>query len=637
MRRVVGFASSFSLAFLLAGSPPLHAQSERLVRLVDAALDELRDPDRARDAARRLEHLGPRGVRLLAAALQARDGAPDLAVVRCRVLLVLARLGRDALPALPSVEAMLADGDDDVVRHAVLALTALAPFLDAEQRRVLLRSVQGLDRRLLWQWGPQQLLQQLQIAGDAEPTTLRVLLEGEVRGRIAAARHLAARAGERPAAFAVLTDVLAQQLERAATRAPVRWRNPPRDDGPDLALAWLAVTQQPLAARPARLLLDHWHPDERARAIAWLHDHGAALPLCERADLVGRLWDLEPALRIAAARAFAHWGGAARVALPALRGVAQQEVAEVRAALTAAADAVAADATGLDEDAASWLAAADAALRWQHPEVPRRPCPAAGCDALAELLYLAQWNGAASIDRVLSLVEQAGDCRPFAIQSVLGWLHHDDPSVVDVACAWLARRGAAVREHYGAADRTEFERFLRDTAQGAIARNARRTSIELLAHLTVAGDDDHVGLLQDANSRVVAHALATAIVARGQPLLQHIGRLHELLHAPSATAMRVIASDWDPRTLPIDLSAHVRTLAAIALVDLGAELPEVDGLDDVVRHSIGVALAELPRHVKSLRAANRLPALLDQVADQCRLLMSVPPHLRWPSLASATR
>ena len=83
------------------------------------------------------------------------------------------------------------------------------------------------------------------------------------------------------------------------------------------------------------------------------------------------------------------------------------------------------------------------ALAGDPGTAPAAPCTRLGLEAITELLWLAQWNDAEALARVLSLCEHAGPLRDDTIQAVFGWLTHDDVAVVDEACAWLARRGPA--------------------------------------------------------------------------------------------------------------------------------------------------------------------------------------------------
>lgn len=638
--RCASWCSPFVAVAALVGS--VCGQHDRALQLAERAIAELGDPAQVADATRRLENLGAAAVRPLCEALRSgpRDGLPS--ETRQLILYVLGRLGRAALPALPSLRDAVRDGDPDVGRQAAWALSMLAPFLNEEQCRVLLVDLQDMGRDVRISWHAQILLASLALGPHPTQHQLLPWIEqGGVRG-IAAYRWLAARADDLGDSQPDVLAAVTRELERVTRRPLIRSAAGGSSDGPEVALAWLALAKAPLAAAPARALLDHWCADDRRRGVAWLHEHGAALPLRERADLVGRLWDSDPTIAAATARAFAAWGKAGVVALPALHLMQRNHAdAAVAADCGDAAAAVLLACTDVPAADREWLAAVDAALRGERAATPAAGCSPAGRELLGEVLLLAQWNDATSLARVLELVEDAGPASATALQAVLGWLPHHEARAVDLACAWLARRGAEARVLFGAGGGTgePFEEFLRWTCQYRIHDGARRAGIEMLAHLLAAGATapELALLLDDANSRVVAHGLAKALAAPRGSLQRHTARLQALLFPPASTTMRIVGSAWDARTLPVDLGNHVRTLAAIALVDLGVELPPTEGLDDVVRQTIGVPLADLARHVADLRETSRLPALLDRIEDQCRLLMSVPPHLRWPSLATTPR
>jgi hypothetical protein len=630
--RLVAIAAAATIAAALPAQ-------DRVRQLLERAVADLADPERAADATRQLENLGTAAVPVLCELVQARTGgATD---TRPRAIYVLGRMGRAALPAVSALRSVLRGDDVALADDAAWALGALAPFFDEKVGEAVMNDLAHTTTVRFYANGSVLAA----TIGLGPSPTVEQLVNTLVDQPSAASRWIVARGAELGDHPDEVLAALVTQLDAALERPAIPdWRKR-AFEAPDVALAWLALARSSLSARCARALLDHWQPYERERAIAWMHDNGAALPLRERADLVARLWDAEPRLVRGSAAAFAHWGRGAFVALPALRLIADthQDVATSNACRDAAAAIVAA-CDELPPNDRAWIAAVDAILRGEAAAAPAKPCSRAGLDLIAEALYVAQWNDPMSLSRLLNLAESAGPIGPAAIQSVLGWLQHDRAATVELACAWLARRGTLTHKAWAEANPADgsagaFERYLRWSCQYSITDGARRPAIEMLAHLLAAGawDNEHALLLDDGNSRVVAHALAVALAERKGTLRTSTSRLAALVFPPASPTMSIVGAAWDNRTLPIDLGNHVRTLAAIALAELGTDYQVPPDLDDVVRQITGVPLAELGKHVTALRETNQLRALLDRIEDQCRLLMSVPPHLRWPSLAGTTR
>jgi hypothetical protein len=626
-------AAASSLPLLVA---PLVAQNERVQQLIERAFAELGDPATAPDAARSLEHLGAIAVRPICEQLAPGRTTELDTAAKTPLFLVLARLGKQALPALPTLRDVLRK-QPELADDAAFALTMLAPFLHAEQCQILQKDLGGLraDAR------GTLLVRILEVAlrtasAPADARSLMAMLEADAVQSVVACRWLAARHQELADGRDALAAALRARLVAVTERPPIRDRSERAFDGPDTALAWLALTGAPLEAISARVLLDHWHVDERRRGIAWMREHGRTLPLRERADLVARLWDSEPALVAAAAAALAGWGRDAAVALPPLRLIERRYHGSGAAACGDAAAAILAAATAaLPASDQPWLAAADRALQGDPPPTPDTRCGEAGRQLLGEALYLAQWHDTSSLANALRVVEAAGTPSADTVLALCGWLRHEHAGVVDVASAWLARHGIEAQRAYERAHEGggTFASWLRTTTQYQVVSNARRASIEMLAHVACAGTgrDERIVLLDDANTRVVTHALATLLAEPRGALRACVDRLLPMLDAPATQTLKVVASAWDPRELPVDLGKYVRALAAVALVDLDVQFTPPEDLDDVLRQTLGIPLADLPRRLADLRGMNRMPELLDQVEDQCRLLMSVPPHLRWPS------
>ncbi len=628
-----------ALAVLAAAVP---AQQDRLRQTVERAAARLDDASTAADAARTLTNLGAPAVPLLCELLRAA-GRDDTTLARKqRLVQVLAAIGRPALGARDALRELLTGGDAALAVDAAWALGLQAPWFDAAGYDLVRADLGACPTAVPASAAGRLLTAMLDLGPTPSPANLVAVLTTEP---IAAARWIAAHATELGDAHDDLVAALRTTLDDTLVRPAIAEWSDRGTHAADVALALLALKPAPLDAATARALLEHWHPEQRRAAIAWFDDHGSALPLRERADLVSRLWDADPGLVRATAEALGRGGKAAFVALPALHLVAgTQEDAAAAQACRDAIHAIVAACADLPANDAAWIAALDRVLGGQATPLPARPCSPIGLELLHEALYLAQWNDSTSLGRVLNLVEAAGPVGNDAIRHVFAWLLHDTPGTVELATAWLARRGAQVQKAWNeafpaAAERSLFAPVLRATCQHRVLDRCRRPAIEMMAQLLAADpwDRNHALLLDDGNSRVVAHTLAVAIAQRKGALDGNLARLRSLVYAPAATTMSVTGAAWDERTLPIDLGNHVRTLAAIALVDLGAAFDAPPDLDDVVHQVTGVPLAELGKHIAGLRETNQLRSLLDRIEDQCRLLMSVPPHLRWPSLAGTTR
>ncbi|MBL8754683.1 MAG: hypothetical protein JNK15_15370 [Planctomycetes bacterium] len=628
---------------LLAQSPATRPPDPRLQQIVQRALAELDQPERARDGLRTLENLGAKGVPFLIEVLQWQQRDRTSPQVKNQVVYVLGRLGADALPALPELRAFLRNDADELGRQSMWALTMLAPHLDADQLLAVHDDLRRSPRSHTTLTMKNVLGNAIALAQQPTLTGLLQALSTYDTTAAAASRWLLAHPTAHAEHRTELLAALVNLLQRGAVRDPVRWRGAMQGGfaNGDAAEAWLRLSGEPLGVLTARALLDHWQPDQRRAAIAWMADHGRTLPFRERADLVARLWDSDTGLQVAAAEALGRYGRAGLVALPGLRLLCAGPDERTRAAASRAAVAILADCSTLPATDVAWLTAIDATLGGAVGTAPAAKCSPAGLEAMTEILWLAQWNDAPTLARVLSLVEHAGPVRDDTMQAVFGWLVHDDAAVVDHACAWLARRGpAACRAFTAGLDGGDNE-ALRRLVRWSMPMADERTSLELLAHLTVAEattGEQRRDLLDDENSRIVGRGLASMLADARDALPPATQRLRQLTRPVDRPVVVLRVGKWDDGLrLDVDLSPLVRTLAAVALADLELEIEPTPGLDDVVRRTLGVSLAELPRHVADLRAANRLPALLDHVEDQCRLALGVPPHLRWPTFGGVVR
>lgn len=631
---LLAFACGSALAAAAA-----RTQHPRVDAIVQRALVDLADPVLAPDAFRRLEHLGPLAITPLGALFHHTRRASSPVAVRQQALYVLARLGRLALPVLPDMVDLLRHDDPEVSRAACWTLAQLAPFLSEPQCRAVRAELHLAPREVRTAPTAVLLWAALELGNQPSPSRVAAALSERYTAEcIAACRWLVVHAAALGDQRAELQNAVHNRLERVLERAPVRWRGPRpgSQEAPELAEAWLALTAAPLTAGPARALLDHWDPGERRRAIAWLQDHGASLPLRERADLIGRLWDSDPQLVLLACDALRDWRSRALVAVPSLR-LLQRTHADRQLALYCGltADRIVADDGHLGPADRALLAAMDAALQQRPAPEFLGPATVAGLEAASELLLLAQWNDAPTLERLLALVDAAGPCRDDAITAVFGWLDHDDPAVVQSACAWLATHRRQARKAVGDHDSAPFDWLCRWTARHLARADCQRTMVEAQVHLLLPGDGPLASLHAD-DGRMLAHALAVGLAAPRGTLGPAVARLQQLVAMPQCPV--VVATDLhDRRELAVDLARPVRVLAALALVDLEIEPQPTPGLAADVQQLLAVPLAGLPAYVAALRARDELPALLDRLEDECRRQLGVPMQLCWPSVRDAAR
>lgn len=623
-------------AGLAAGVP---GQQDRWQALVDRTLAQLADPAQRLGALRTLEHLGPRLVPILRQRLDAparRDASPQL---QADLLWVLSRFGRDALPALPELRDIVRGDDVPVAIEALATLTALAPFLDADQGAAVRDDLEHAYADVKNQTLGGLLAWQLQLGSEPEPRTLTQYLEyTNGVGCTAACRWLVARAEHDFAGRDELLLAVDANRQKAMQRLEVAFDRGAQFADADLAEAWLALSKRPLDALAARGLLSHRLPDERRRGVAWLADNGAALPRPERADLVVRLWDGDPAIVAAACEALAGWGRAGLVGLAPLRWFAAAHPDQAaRAACVAAADAIVAATTAeLAADDAALVRALDLALRGE----PAGPTPTAlgavGRELAADVLHLAQWHDPDRLAAVLELLDVA-EPGPPVVGKVYSWLKTDRPELARAALAWLARHAAAARAVLDVRSQGdvfgECVRLPRFWVPGL----ATTTALEATAwfQTVAASRDDLVALLDDGNTRWVARALAE-LVARPDELAGLESRLLQLLALPADTPLRLaLRTPWDrPQVHPCRLAEPTRVLAALALAVREQVLPDANGLGEFVRRRCGVPLADLVPFVAEQRRTGALPALLDAIEAECRKELGVPPDLRWPSMAA---
>ncbi|MEO6594294.1 MAG: hypothetical protein ABIP94_06040 [Planctomycetota bacterium] len=634
---------------MLLSTAALSGQSDRLQQQIQHAIADLGDPSKVAEAVRKLENLGPMVVPALREVLH-YSRRPDAPVaVQSQALYVLGRRGRAAVSALPEVRDIIGDDNDGEVGHQALwTLSMLVPFLSDDACDAIEDLLKRRASRLEAVAGG---IVMAQTRLGANPTTKNLLYHLDARGVqcIAACRWLAAHADEEIEQRQTLLDALSRRREQVMTHAALAWKDRPSERlaAVDLAEAWLAMSKQPLDALAARALLEHWHPDSRRRAVLWLQENGASLPLAERADLVARLWDVEPSILLSTCDAFAAWGEHGLVALAPLRLVQKSHKdAEVAARCGQAADRVLAACQGLAAGDRALLASIDAVL--QSPSPPDLPADvAAGASAnprlAAEILSMAEWSGVEVLSALLEVVGRASADRADVLSVVFGLATSRQPGVAAVALAWLAGRGTALRGSLRALD-VDLAFELAWLARFGVLDEVRTTAVEAAAWIDIGVDAllaDVVAAIDSANLRFVARSLAE-LQRRGVDLGTAVPHLRDLTMLPAGQTLplQVRGVERD-QVLPFDLGEPVRVLAALALARLGlvVEAPgtETAGLDSVVRRRCGVGLSDLPAHVAQLRQTDHLRALLDELEADCRQRLGVPMHLAWPTVVPVSR
>ncbi|HEX5054527.1 MAG TPA: hypothetical protein VFZ65_22295 [Planctomycetota bacterium] len=631
-------AALLGVALLLV--VPARAQHDRLQQVVQRAIADLAEPAKVADAVRVLENLGPAVVPALRERLH-WSRRPDTPVpVQLQALYVLGRLGRDAVQALPEVRDVIGADDSEVANQALWTLSRLLPFLrdDAcDAVRDQLRRMTRLD-------GTSLAIAVAQTRLGSEPSPAQMLANLRFRDVtcIAACRWLVAHADEDFDGRQRVFEALCARRERAMVRELLPWkdRSSERFVAVDLAEAWLAMSKQPLDAMAARALLDHWHVDSRRRAMLWLQDHGAALPLGERADLVGRLWDVDPTIIASTAESFAAWGAAGLVALAPLRLMQRTQAnPELAKRCGEAAERVCAACRGMAAADRALLATIDAALQLQPPPAGEpAACTPAGMQLGAEILAAVEWSGGDVCSRVLEACERAGACDATVVRAVFSLVMSQDAAVACAAFACLARRGGAVRSAFDGTDVNIDEELAWLTRFGG-AEGARTCAVEAAAWILVHDRTpllDVRGAIDSGNLRLVVRGLAEN-VRRNAPLTAGLDVRLQALAALPAGQQLVLHLDGveQDRVLPIDLRDPVRRLAAVALAQQGRRV-EAKDLDDLVRSECGVGLADLPAQVTVMGRPDLL-ALLDRFEADCRLRLGVPAELAWPRAEPARR
>lgn len=625
-------ATSAFLVFLASSLAAGAVAQSRIEQIVERAIADFDEPAKIPDAVRRLENLGAAAVQPLRQRLQAREKLTSAACVQ--IVFVLGRLARTGLPALPELLRLLNDPDRDVGNQIVWTFVALAPFCDGQACGQILAAINAAPTGVRNSYLAYVARASIALGDGAPPEKLpHLLLSYNHAEQAAACRWIVARPDRCGDERDSIQRVLGDCMDAALVRAPIRWCGPlPSPALGDLAEAWLALSSDAIDARTARCLLEHERADMRQRGVAWMKDNGNVLPMRERADLVGRLWDTDAAVARAAAEALAAWGIEGLVALPCLRLLQRTTTGVVSEACGKAADTMLAASAKLPAVEHEWLQAFDAAFRNTTVVAPGKPCPEDGRVRIADLLFLAQWNDAATLGRALDLAVAAGPLTDGVLQAVFGWLTDNDAAVTGLASAWLALRATAVGK--AIAEQGEPANLARAALLHASGERDG-PALELLLHVLDAGPaEDLRSQLEIDNGRLLPHAIARELAKPTPRLAALASRLQQLLAEPGRQTLEMRV---DRRRIVInfDFTTELRTMIAIALADAHVALIPPAGLDDALRTTIGVGVEELEAHVAELRRNGRLVQLLDKIEDRCRAVMGIPAHLRWPSVADA--
>lgn len=607
---------------------------ERLQQLMVKALADLGDPRSVADACRQLEHAGPRVVPFVRERLHWSQQGATTPTQRRHLIYVLGRLGEVALPALPELRDILRDQDELLATTAAWTLGNLVPFvtdpatLDAIRQDLV--AAPPATRRA----APAGRLVALLRLGP-QPDTGRLLADFDRGDHLdAVCTWVTAHAAEPFAGRQELLVRMVLRLDAMMRPLPVQFDKGARADADDLATAVLALRGGDLDGDTARALLQHWHPDQRLRALLWLQDHGATMPAPLRGDLVVRLWDDDPGLARRAAQALARWGTAGLVGLLPLRLMAQAHADEgVRRSCAQAAERVLAATDELAAADAAFVLAIDAACCTGAPVVVA-PASAKGLELAATALRYGEWNGATALRAVLATYEGGGECDD-AVDAVYGWLTTRDAPTADVALAWLSRRGPAVRR--SATRRAEEWARL---AFAWVPEASRGAAIEATAWFELSGatPGEHDEALHADDQRRVARAIAKGLAAGDgwRPDLAQLRALATAADTPLQLRPRSVGPFRErPITTRFCLGPPLRALAALALASSGADLPSHAGLVDELRQRFAVEPASLAAWVAQQRRAGTFSAVLDDLEAECRRRLEVDPGLCWPTITTA--
>lgn len=617
------------------------AKQDRLATIVDEAIADLQLDDARDDALRRLCNLGKLAVPRLQHHLAfGRRG--DLSRLQQQSLIYVAgRLGRDGLVLVPDLLDWLREGDSVITPALLESLTWFVPFLDDEAHKQVDEAAR-IANRLYGSHTLTLLVLTMQFGREPTADALATALTHNWYRCHAVARWLLARG---PGGVTGDTDALAAglraALENAMRRDRVSFQRGTAAYAPEIARAWLQLTEGLPDAIVARALLADAEPDVRRRGIAWLAERGAALPLEQRCDLVARLWDDDPDLVAAAATALADWGKPGVVGLARLRSLD----GPARAVAQNAADTIVASfANGLDAlppNDLAWLETLDARLRHRDAAPPDEPPGPAARRVLAEVATMATWERESVLLALVDLLDGCVDDE--IVRALYCWFAEADPSGTEAVLALFARHPRHANQLLDAlpsAQQVQHPYAL----QAGVSHRSRSCALEAIAWLATAdrGERTLRAYLRNSDLRLAARACAALLVQHRDALRPALPALRDLVRLPLDTRSEC-PSEHGGLTRNYnhwELALPLRTLAALALAELGeVELGEASDDHDerlaaAVRERCGTTLAELPGLVARRRAAGTLHELVDELEAWCRETMYVPETLRWPGSAA---
>ncbi|MFO1030083.1 MAG: hypothetical protein U1F60_03300 [Planctomycetota bacterium] len=604
-------------------------------RMVEQALVELDDPALAARAAQRLEHAGPAVVGFVRTQLGA-ERREALSKAQIRGLLgVLASQGRASLPAIPELLALVQAGLDEA-NEAMVAWTLLelVPFLPVERATELEDQLRTHGRHT-WSEAGHLLWLAASLGDDPGDAALRSLLDGQPESCLVACRWIRVRAADFPYDRTPLLEQL-DQLRRVDLQRPAI-RLAPADSrcSADLAEAWLSLQGAPLDAFAARALLTHWRVDRRRQAVAWLAEHGADLPVRERADLAIALWDGDPDVRAAAAEALVRWRLQGFVGFASLHQLAREHAdPSFRALCARSAAALATIATELPPADAALFAALDRDLQERAADAPTvLACSRAARSLLGDVLHLAPWCHADALGPLLQHTTAAGEPTHDAVQAVTGWIAVGDADVQAAAWCFLAHWPQVVAAALPMATAELRTTLMRSTSPSTLGE-----AFEALAWLdTRTAPAEHlVALCKQGNARELVRALAELLVRGESSSKVDPEQLQALVRGRFDPVLRWPLDPSEELRLHADVGDVVRLMAAMQGAMQGVPLPADDGeLDALLQDWCGAGLAELPGSLASWRKDGSLPQRIDALEDRCRSALHLRRHLVWPRLAKS--
>lgn len=623
-------------------SPP--PRTNAWTAMAEAAFADLNDEAKYAAACERLERAGPRVVDFVRERLTVAARATASPRQVRGLLYVLAKRGKEALPALPELRTMLREIDNLVRDEAVeqllcWALAAVLPFVDHE-----LGMAVHHDAETMFQRRYEALGMMCAMAIYADDPGDRVLLADATSTPpfLPAYRWLCARADDFP--YDRTTFVEALDAHRRTMQACPPYRTGTFVDASEVTAAWLAMSRAPLDALAARALLRHFDPARRTEAAVWLRDAGAELPVRERADLVATLWDAEAAVRAAAAATLAAWGKAGIVGLAALRQLQHQHADPAFQAVCArTGDAIVAAFAGEAAPDRTLLAAVDLCLQGRRSEAPTvATASASALGHCGELLHMAAWCDAERLDAALHCFAAAGGLDHDARQALVGWLWLGNGDVGATAWSWLAKDPTATRAALQEGSARPFAEQLLAVTPGLRSYAAPvddrmaafGEAVEATAWLLdgVASPEERVEACTQRNTRRIVRSLAVLLMDGSHATL-----------APEVLT-RLCAGGVDERVVVVfrpeveswcnaDLRPHVRVLAALQSVAQGLPLPTDDAaLDELLTTWCSSSASDLPTTLARWRRDGELEHRLDAIEADARKLLGVRPHLTWPRL-----